>query len=141
MSCVVCGLVLYITFIHMCYLPVLSLSHLQIELDTAQSMQTLVDLDRVKTRMQESADALQVGSGCCGGQDSVHMCVRMRVHVCVHVCVCVCVCVRVRVCACVCMCVCMCVHVYVCFGVSLICLCVEFYCNVFASMYTVSTGC
>ena len=69
--CVVCGQVLYITFIRMCYLPVLSLSHLQIELDTAQSMQTLVDLDRVKTRMQESADALQVGSGCCGGQDSV----------------------------------------------------------------------
>ena len=100
MSCVVCGLVLYITFIHMCYQPVLSLSHLQIELDTAQSMQTLVDLDRVKTRMQESADALQVGSGCCGGQDSVHMCVRMRVHVCVHVCVCVCVCVCVRVCVC-----------------------------------------
>ena len=43
----------------------LSVAPLQIELETAQSMQTLVDLDRVKTRMQESADALQVGGGGC----------------------------------------------------------------------------
>ena len=69
MCCVWAGPVHYLhTYV---YQPVLSLSHLQIELDTAQSMQTLVDLDRVKTRMQESADALQVGSGCCGEQDSV----------------------------------------------------------------------
>ena len=103
------------------YLPVLFLSHLQIELDTAQSMQTLVDLDRVKTRMQESADALQVGSGCCGGQDSVHMCVRMRVHVCVHVCVCVCVCVRVCVCVHVCVYVCACVCVFWCESNMFVC--------------------
>ena len=56
-----------------CIWSVISLSapHMQIERETAQSMQKLVDLDRVKTRMQESADALQVGGGCCRKQHSV----------------------------------------------------------------------
>ena len=49
--------------VYVCTCVSLSLLPSQIELDTAQSMQTLVDLDRVKTRMQESADALQVGGG------------------------------------------------------------------------------
>lgn len=66
----------------------LSAPHMQIERETAQSMRKLVDLDRVKTRMQESADALQVGGGCCGEQHSVTCVVwSMYTFMCCTVCV------------------------------------------------------
>ena len=54
-------------------------------------MQRLVELDKVKTRMQSSAKALQA----C-------VCVYLCVCVCVSVCVSVCVCVYICTCACMC---------------------------------------